>query len=134
MYAATASCVAQTSSALLSPSPLLPFGLDSLRLAVQYVLCQCIHRAITSACRTASGKESAAILAPFAAEVAEAAVPHFSPAAPAALRSAISQLLLALARLDADALWLLLFRLADQVNSTYLHHYICWSGIASGMC
>lgn len=49
-------------------------------------------------------------------------MPHLAPAAPAALRSAISQLLLALARLDADALWLLLFRLADQVS---WHQHIC---------
>ena len=78
--------------------------------------CPAASQGFFSLCRAASGKESAAVLAPFAAAVAEAAVPHLAPAAPAALRSAISQLLLALARLDADALWLLLFRLADQVS------------------
>ena len=69
----------------------------------------------------ASGQESAAVLAPIAAAAAEAAVPHLAAAAPAPLRSATAQLLLALARLDADAVWLLLFRLSDQV----IRHSLC---------
>ena len=52
---------------------------------------------------------------PVAAAVAEVAVPHLASAYPASLRTATSQLLLSLAKLDADALWLLLFRLAQQV-------------------
>lgn len=68
----------------------------------------------------ASGKESAAVLAPIAAAAAEAVVPHLAAASPAPLRAAAAQLLLALARLDADAVWLLLFRLSDQVITNSL--------------
>ena len=42
-------------------------------------------------------------------------MPQLAAAHPASLRTATSQLLLSLAALDADALWLLLFRLAQQV-------------------
>ena len=66
-------------------------------------------------CRVASGGDSAAVLTPITAAVAEAVVPHLASAYPASLRTATSQLLLSLAKLDADALWLLLFRLAQQV-------------------
>ncbi len=76
----------------------------------------CCFTGLLLSCRAASGEESAIVLAPLAAAAGEAAVPHLAPAAPASLRSAISQLLTTLTRLDADALWLLLFRLADQVN------------------
>ncbi len=68
-----------------------------------------------SCCRVASGDDSAAVLAPIAAAVAEVVVPHLAAAYPASLRTATSQLLLSLAKLDVDALWLLLFRLAQQV-------------------
>ena len=63
----------------------------------------------------ASDGDGAAVLAPITAAVAEALVPHLAAACPASLRAATSQLLLSLAKLDADALWLLLFRLAQQV-------------------
>lgn len=52
---------------------------------------------------------------PITAAVAEAIVPHLAAVYPASLRAATSQLLLSLAKLDADALWLLLFQLAQQV-------------------
>ena len=66
-------------------------------------------------CRAASGEDSAAVVAPITAAAAEALISQYAAAFPAALRSATSQLLLSLARLDADALWLLLFRVAQQV-------------------
>ena len=71
-------------------------------------------------CRVASGTDSATVLVPIAAVAAEAVVPHLAAASPAPLRAAAAQLLLALARLDADAVWLLLFRLSAQVITNSL--------------
>ena len=79
---------------------------------------------------------------PVTAAVAEAVAPHLAAAYPAALRTATSQLLLSLAKLDADALWLLLFRLAQQVLcgpcsmkgcADCLHHYTS-QGLESRQC
>ncbi|CAL5218647.1 g350 [Coccomyxa viridis] len=88
---------------LNAPEPLAPAVVHRAQLAV-----------VTYLQRVASDGDGAAVLAPIAAAVAEAVAPHLAAAYPASLRAATSQLLLSLAKLDADALWLLLFRLAQQ--------------------
>jgi hypothetical protein len=47
--------------------------------------------------------------------VADAAAVRLGRSEPPPIRNAACRLLLALARLDADAVWLLLFRLSAQV-------------------
>ena len=74
------------------------------------------------------------MLAPIAAAAADAAVPHLAAASPAPLRTAAAQLLLALARLDADALWLLLFRLSDQVPLSGLQPVVLLNALCYLQC
>lgn len=71
------------------------------------------------ACRLASDESSAAALRPIAAKVADAVAAHLGGRELPHVRNAACQLLLALAALDSDALWLLLFRLSAQVPQVF---------------
>ncbi|KAK9915923.1 hypothetical protein WJX75_006066 [Coccomyxa subellipsoidea] len=70
-------------------------------------------RAAVFACllRIASSSRSAPVLSQIIAKVADAVGGHVADRAGSAERTVASQLLLSLAKLDADAVWLLLFRM-----------------------
>ena len=85
--------------------------------------------------RLASDVRSAAALRSVVAKVADAAAAHLGGRELPHIRNAACQLLLALARLDSDALWLLLFRLSAQVISCpCLHFSACMSDHCSPGC
>ena len=65
--------------------------------------------------RLASDVRSAPAVRPIAAKVADAVAAHLGARELPHIRNAACRVLLALAELDADALWLLLFRLSAQV-------------------
>ncbi|CAL8470133.1 g9675 [Coccomyxa elongata] len=69
---------------------------------------------LTALLRISSSSRSAAVLSQIVAKVADAVAVHMGDSASPAVRTTTRQLLVALATLDSDAVWLLLFRLQES--------------------